>query len=74
MAALGFAFTENILYFYNIWITKGVEDLFVSFLYRSSFSTFAHLLFSGVLGYYYGMAHFAKPILQEEMMKKRNLI
>ncbi|MEK7672829.1 MAG: PrsW family glutamic-type intramembrane protease [Patescibacteria group bacterium] len=74
MAALGFAFTENILYFYNIWITKGMEDLFVTFLYRSAFSTFAHLLFSGILGYYYGMAHFAKPILQEEMMSKRKFV
>lgn len=71
LAALGFAFTENILYFYNIWLGQGPSNLFLPFLFRSSFSTFAHLLFSGILGYYYGIAHFANPILQEELNKKK---
>lgn len=71
IAALGFSFTENILYFYNIWVTQGAHNLLLPFVFRSSFSTFAHLLFSGVLGYYYGEAHFAKPILQEEIVKNR---
>lgn len=71
IAALGFAFTENILYFYNIWQSYGVESLFVPFVLRSSFSTFAHILFSGVLGYYYGSAHFAKPLLEKELKKNR---
>lgn len=72
--ALGFSFTENIIYFYNIWIVKGPESLFIPFAFRSVFSTFAHLLFSGVFGYFYGIAHFAKPILQEELLKKRNVL
>lgn len=72
IAALGFSFTENILYFYTIWITHGAYDLLLPFLFRSSFSTLAHLIFSGVLGYYYGVAHFAKPILQQEIREKRN--
>lgn len=71
IAALGFSFTENILYFYNIWIGQGPSNLFLPFLFRSSFSTSAHLIFSGILGYYYGTAHFAKPILQEEIRKNR---
>jgi len=71
IAALGFSFTENILYFYNIWVTQGAYNLLLPFLFRSSFSTFAHLLFSGILGYYYGIAHFAKPILQEEIIATR---
>ena len=71
LAALGFAFTENILYFYNIWIAQGPQNLLLPFVFRSSFSTFAHLLFSGILGYYYGIAHFAGPILQEEIKGNR---
>ncbi|MEK7547671.1 MAG: PrsW family glutamic-type intramembrane protease [Patescibacteria group bacterium] len=71
VAALGFAFTENILYFYNIWVMQGTTNLLLPFLFRSAFSTFAHLLFSGLLGYYYGIAHFAKPILQEEIRANR---
>ncbi|MFH1720773.1 MAG: PrsW family glutamic-type intramembrane protease [Patescibacteria group bacterium] len=73
IAALGFSFAENILYFYNIWAAQGPEQVFVPFLFRSAFSTFAHLMFSGIYGYYYGIAHFAKPILQEEIRKKRYL-
>jgi len=71
IAALGFSFTENILYFYNIWITEGIDHLFIPFLFRSLFSTFAHIMFSGILGYYYGIGHFAKPILQEEIRQNR---
>ncbi len=71
IAALGFSFTENILYFYNIWVSQGISNLLLPFMFRSTFSTFAHLMFSGILGYYYGMAHFAKPILQEELKAKR---
>ena len=72
LAALGFAFIENILYFYNIWITQGGHQILLPFLFRSSFSTFAHIMFSGILGYYYGVAHFAKPILQEEIRQNRH--
>lgn len=72
VVALGFSFLENILYFYNIWVTQGPQNLFLPFLFRSSFSTFAHLMFSGVLGYYYGIAHFAGPVLQEEIRENRH--
>ncbi len=71
IAALGFSFTENILYFYNIWITQGPNNLLLPFLFRSSFSTLAHIIFSGILGYYYGIAHFAAPILQKEIKANR---
>jgi RsiW-degrading membrane proteinase PrsW (M82 family) len=71
IAALGFAFAENILYFYNIWLSQGASNLLLPFIFRSSFSTLAHIIFSGILGYYYGIAHFAKPILQEEIRKNR---
>lgn len=72
LAALGFAFTENILYFYNIWVSAGADHLLVPFLFRSVFSTFAHILFSSVFGYFYGIAHFAKPILQKELRENRH--
>lgn len=71
IAALGFSFTENILYFYNIWVIEGLDRLFIPFMFRSLFSTFAHIMFSGILGYYYGIAHFAKPFLQAEIRANR---
>lgn len=73
LAALGFSFAENILYFYNIWSTQGLQNLFYPFVFRSVLSTFAHLMFSGIFGYFYGIAYFAKPILQEEIKQKRNV-
>ncbi len=62
IAALGFSFVENILYFYYIWVYQGLDILLVSFVFRSIFSTFAHILFSGIYGYFYGIAYFADPI------------
>lgn len=71
MAALGFAFAENILYFYNIIATRGAEDILYPFIFRSVFSTFAHVMFSGILGYYYGLAIFATEQVQEKHSHKR---
>ncbi|MBD3328142.1 PrsW family intramembrane metalloprotease, partial [Candidatus Peregrinibacteria bacterium] len=70
-AALGFAFAENILYFYNIMAFRGVEGILYPFIFRSMFSTFAHIMFSGVLGYYYGLALFATDIMKDEHNKKK---
>lgn len=72
IAALGFAFLENILYFYYIWQFQDTQVVLLSFVFRSIFSTFAHVLFSGIYGYYYGLAYFAEPIWAEEQRKKRH--
>lgn len=72
IAALGFAFIENILYFHTIWQFQGGEVLAVSFVFRSIFSTFAHVLFSGIYGYFYGMAYFADPLWSEKQRKERH--
>lgn len=71
IAALGFAFTENIMYFYNIWLHQGLADMLGPFVFRTIFSTFAHVMFSGVFGYFYGIAHFATPILREQLSTPR---
>ncbi len=71
MAALGFSFAENILYFYNIMSMRGVEGIWYPFIFRSLFSTFAHIMFSGILGYYYGLAHFADDVLKEKYNQRK---
>jgi len=71
MAALGFSFAENVLYFYNIIATRGVGDIMYPFIFRSLFSTFAHIMFSGIMGYYYGVAIFSKNLMEEEKNKKK---
>lgn len=71
ISALGFSFVENILYFFYIWQFQTIGELFVPFIFRSIFSTFAHIFFSGIFGYFYGIACFAKPFWQEELREKR---
>jgi len=65
LVALGFAFAENIIYFLNIIQVRGVDSVFLPFIFRSLFSTFAHVMFSGIFGYFYGLAKFAGPVLDE---------
>lgn len=66
VAALGFAFAENIFYIVNIYTQLGVQQLIVAYLFRSIFTTTAHMLFSGIFGYYYGIAKFAINIVEQE--------
>lgn len=71
IVALGFSFAENIIYFYNIMQVRGPESVLMPFVFRSLFSTFAHVMFSGTLGYFYGMACFAQPVLEEPYNQHR---
>jgi RsiW-degrading membrane proteinase PrsW (M82 family) len=70
-AALGFSFAENILYFYNIIVVRGIDNILYPFIFRSLFSTFAHIMFSGIMGYYYGMALFAPDLMKERKNKRK---
>jgi RsiW-degrading membrane proteinase PrsW (M82 family) len=67
IVGLGFAFTENALYFYSIWDNPAISNFWFYFIFRSIGSMFLHVLASGIFGYFYGVAHFAKPVLIEEM-------
>lgn len=71
IAGLGFAFVENIIYFTNIMQSRGLDGVLLPFIFRSLFSTFAHLMFSGILGYFYGTAQFATPIMHEKYNRKK---
>lgn len=67
MVALGFAFVENILYFLDILTHQYIafKQLAIYIMLRSVISVTAHVCFSAILGYYYGIAHFASTIYQE---------
>jgi len=70
MAALGFSFAENTFYFIQVWQNMGSDILMQLVIFRSLFSTFAHILFSTIYGYHFGLALFAKPVYRE-MSKTR---
>jgi RsiW-degrading membrane proteinase PrsW (M82 family) len=62
--ALGFAFAENILYFYRASAGGNLSEIFAVFVYRSTFTTAAHMVFSGIVGYYYAIGKFGNPALE----------
>jgi len=64
VGALGFAFLENIGYFFQLVISESSDSLFSLFFVRSVFVVFIHVLCSGIYGYFYGLGFFASPIIQ----------
>ncbi len=61
-SALGFAFAENIYYLYEYWPTISTGDLINMYVFRSIFTACAHMIFSSIFGYHYGIGKFAIEI------------
>ncbi len=59
MVGLAFAFIETLVYAY------AARDASL-IIYRALISLPVHVVASGIFGYYYGQAHFAKPLVQKE--------
>ncbi len=76
VVALGFSFVENIVYFHNfVRVTdSNFQQLSLFFLLRSTVSVMAHVCFSAILGYFYGIARFSRAIYSEEVHEKRHPI
>ena len=73
IVALGFAFVENVLYFTQVLQTGllvGPQFLILIVL-RSILSVGAHVSFSAILGYYYGLAKFSHEIWQQQELCAR---
>ncbi|MBD3330308.1 PrsW family intramembrane metalloprotease [Candidatus Peregrinibacteria bacterium] len=68
-AALGFAFTENIYYLYEFWPSISKSELVGMYLFRSVFTACAHMIFSGIFGYYYAMGKFAIDIREQQKVR-----
>ena len=64
--ALGFAFVENIMYFTQVIDSQMAvgSQLLMLIVLRSVLSVGAHVSFSAILGYYYGLAKFSNEIWQ----------
>lgn len=74
-AGLGFAFAENIFYFYTISTNEqfGAADLFSTFIFRSVFTMCGHMVFSGIFGYFFGIGKFAGDITDQARWEGSNL-
>lgn len=60
MISLGFAAFENIGYVLMAYFKTGVAGILATGLLRAIFSVPAHALFGAVMGYFFGLAKFAK--------------
>lgn len=58
-SALGFSFIENAYYLYQFWPSISMGELAGMFIFRSIFTTCAHMIFSGIFGYFYGIGKFS---------------
>jgi len=72
VAALGFAFLENIAYFYREFLTGGMSPSFWTLaIQRSLFVVFVHIICSAIYGYYYGLGIFSKPYMQYQFSQNK---
>lgn len=69
VVALGFAYVENILYFKNFITQSSLMSVqfWLLFGLRSTISVTAHVCFSAILAYFYGIAFFSKEMYQYEL-------
>lgn len=67
-AALGFSFTENIYYLYEFWPSISIGQLTSMYIFRSIFTACAHMIFSGIFGYYYGIGKFSIEIVKQNKL------
>jgi len=71
ISALGFSFYENMIYLNSQWGTLSTNGFLMLALSRATIVTMVHMLSSGVLGYYFGLAYFASPVLRLEHAEKK---
>ena len=74
VVALGFAFLENVGYFFMNSLRNGGDGITGLFIVRSVLVTFIHVLCSGIYGYFYGLGYFAKPFLKDEKEMGKHFI
>jgi RsiW-degrading membrane proteinase PrsW (M82 family) len=74
--ALGFAFVENIIYLARFWenANGNLANFSAFYLLRSTVSVIAHVCFSSILGYFYGISRFSTEIYQEEAKQMQHPI
>lgn len=73
-AALGFSFTENIYYLYEFSRSISFGDLATMYMFRSIFTASAHMIFSGLFGYYYAMGKFSIEITKQKKISHESSI
>ena len=66
VAALGFAFAENIYFFFRLGSLISIYQLLALFAFRSIITVCGHLIFSGIFGNFYGISKFSESYSTQE--------
>lgn len=66
VAGLGFAFAENIYYFYTVGVNMQIVQFIALFTFRSLITVCGHLIFSGIFGNFYGISKFSRSYATQE--------
>lgn len=69
VSALGFSFVENVYYLFQFWPSVSTGQLAGMYIFRSLFTTCAHMIFSGVFGYFYGVGKYSIDLTQEAKLE-----
>ncbi len=73
--ALGFAFVENIMYLNNFsYSYNSLASFLVLFFLRAVIPVAAHISFSAIVGYFYGIALFANDIVRDEVFRAQHKV
>ena len=74
VAALGFSFAENVYpYFVSLLQSGDIKSLIGAYFFRCLFTSAAHIFFSGIFGYYYGMSKFTSDYRDSEKSQGKKL-
>jgi len=75
IVALGFAFIENIMYFETMskLTSLSIREWVMLMVLRSIFSVGAHILFSAILGYFYGVSKFSEKIYAHDLLEYKHV-
>lgn len=68
VSAMGFSFIENAYYLYQFWGSISGGELAGMYIFRSVFTTCAHIIFSGIFGYYYGIGKYSIVMTQQQQL------
>lgn len=66
VSALGFSFAENIYYLTQYAPSISQGELIGLYIFRSVFTMCAHMIFSGIMGYFYGIGKFSMVITEQQ--------
>ncbi len=68
VSALGFSFVENAFYLSQFWSNIEIGQFAGMYIFRSIFTTCAHMIFSGIFGYYYGIGKYSIVMSNQEKL------